>query len=102
MPLLTSVNYLIKFAQSRDVFISDFTTTMKMCQNELFMNYVDKDPFGKDQFQHFLDIVEDYSHTISHEWVPDMNTQDEFLSFRIADHTYLTHWLQNGQKVPMS
>jgi hypothetical protein len=36
LPLLDCVHSLIKFAQSRDVFMGDFINAMKMCQLELY------------------------------------------------------------------
>lgn len=32
------------------------------------------------------------SHTISHKWIPDMETNIEYLSFRIGEHPYPTHY----------
>ena len=41
MPLLDSVNSLMKFAQSNSVFISDYIVAVKICHSELFMMYSD-------------------------------------------------------------
>jgi hypothetical protein len=55
----------MKFTQSADVFISDYVATVKICQADLYMMYVDPTTcFEKLHFQHFCDIVEDHSYTI--------------------------------------
>ena len=41
MPLLDCVNSLMKFAQSSDVFVSDFVAAVKIYQAYVFMMYVD-------------------------------------------------------------
>lgn len=87
------------------MFVSDFVATVKICQADLFMMYVDPaTSFQKLHFQHFCDIVDDYSYTITHEWVTDLNDGCESLAFRIADHTYTAHSLcsASGNKVPVS
>ena len=43
MPLLESMNQLILFDQSRYVFVSDYVTTVKLWQAEIFMMYCDAD-----------------------------------------------------------
>ena len=94
LPLLEYVNNLMKFAQSRDVFISDYVAVVKICQVDLYMMYVDlENSFHKAHFQMFCDVVEDHSYTISHEWITDLNTRVESLAFRIFGHNYLMHTL---------
>lgn len=44
-PLLSSINSLIKFSQSRAVFVYDYVQTVKMCQVDLFRDYVDVDTY---------------------------------------------------------
>jgi uncharacterized membrane protein len=41
LPLLEVVNYLIKFAKGRDVFICDFVIIVEICQVYFFMMYFD-------------------------------------------------------------
>jgi hypothetical protein len=41
LPLLECVNELMKFAQSRDVFISDYVATVNIYQVDLYMMYMD-------------------------------------------------------------
>jgi hypothetical protein len=58
------------------------------------MMYMDLETsFQKQYFQMFCDVVEDYSYTITQEWVIDLNTGSEKLAFRICGHTYPTHSL---------
>lgn len=73
MPLLHSIDYLIKFAQSHDVFIVDYISTVKSCQNELFFYYVEEITFCHENFQQFYDIIENTLSVLSLEWVTDLN-----------------------------
>lgn len=41
LPLLESVNSLITFSQSRNVFVSDYVVATKICQAEVYEMYVD-------------------------------------------------------------
>ena len=41
LPLLESVNSLIKYAQSSHVYVSDYIAAVRICQAELYMMYVD-------------------------------------------------------------
>jgi hypothetical protein len=43
LPLLESINSLMKFTQSRHVFVSDYVAAIKICQAELYMLYDDAD-----------------------------------------------------------
>jgi hypothetical protein len=66
LPLLECVNELMKFAQSRDVFIFDYIAAVKICQADLYMMYMDSETsFKKQHFQMFCDVVEDHSFTTS-------------------------------------
>lgn len=49
--LLEFVNALIKFYQGKDVFILNFVATIKICQINLFMMYID--PMTNYQHEHF-------------------------------------------------
>lgn len=56
-PLLTTVHCLIKFAQARDIFISDVSQFVKCVHGELARKYLDlATSFGKEDFPeyHFL------------------------------------------------
>ena len=105
LPLLEFVNDLKKFAQSRDVFISNYMAAVKICQVDLYMMYVDPESsFQKAQFQMFCNVVEDHSYTISQEWVTDMNMGIESLAFIILGQTYPVHILcpASGKKLSVS
>ena len=94
LPLLECVNDLMKFTQSMDVFILDYVAAIKICQADLYMMYVDPESsFQKAHFQMFCDVVEDYSYTISQEWVTNLNMGTESLAFRNLEHTYSEHIL---------
>lgn len=99
-PLLSHVNSLIKAAQARDMFVCDYVEAVRMCQADILRDYVDPETrFDKLYFQHFCDIIEDYTHTVSHQWMTDLNTGSETLSFRIGDHPYAMHWVnEEGRK----
>ena len=92
MPLLDCVNLLMKFAQSDNVFVSDYVVVVKICQAELFLMYCDDDTaWQKQHFEMLHDIIDDHSFCISQEWVTDLNIGVETLSFRIGGHTYAAH-----------
>ena len=93
-PLLESVESLIKFAQSPNVFVSDYVAIVKICQTEIYMMYINSDTsFMASHFQMFCDIIEDCSYAIQLEWVVDLNNGSESLAYRILGHTYATHSL---------
>ena len=92
LPLLESMNSLMKFAQARDVFIYDYVADMGICQAELYMMYCDTDTsFQQQHFPIFVDVVNNHLYTITQEWVTDLNTDNESLAFRINNHTYVAH-----------
>jgi len=105
MPLLDSVNSLMKFSQSNHVFVSDYIAAVKICQSELYMMYSDNDTaWQKHHFEMFHDLLHDRSYSISQEWVTDLNTGVETLAFRIGGHTYPAHSLcaLSGKKVSVT
>ena len=66
MPLLDSVNSLMKFAQSNHVFVSDYIAAVKSCQSELYMMYSDPEmAWQKQHFEMFHDILNDQMYSIS-------------------------------------
>jgi hypothetical protein len=94
LPLLESINSLIKFAQVGNIFVSDMIAAVKICQAEIYMMYCDSGTsFQPIHFQLFSDVVADHSHTISQEWVTDLNNGAESLGFRIHGHTYPAHMI---------
>ena len=93
-PLFESVESLIKFAQSPDVFVSDYVAAVKICQAEIYMMYLDPDTsFMASHFQMFCDTIEDCSYAIQLEWVVDLHNGSESLAYRILEHTYGAHSL---------
>ena len=100
-PLLESVESLIKFAQSPNVFVSDYVAAVKIYQAEIYMMYIDPDTsFMASHFQMFCDIIEDCSYAIQLEWVVDLSNGSESLAYRILGHTYVAHSLNpiSGEK----
>jgi hypothetical protein len=94
LPLLEAVESLIKFAQAGNVFVSNFIAAIKICQAELYMMYCDtSSSFQPLYFPLFTDVVDDYSYTISQEWVIDLNNGAKSLGFRIHGHTYNAHMI---------
>ncbi len=56
-PLLESMHALIKFAQSRDVFVCDLVATIRFCQDDIYnMYYYETFKFIVDSFWHSNDI----------------------------------------------
>lgn len=93
LPLLRCIDDLIKMAQSCNVMIQDFIGDVKLCQCELHCFYIDlHTSFQSSQFSDFQEIVSGQSHIVSYEWMMDLETHVEYLSFRIGEHTYPTHW----------
>jgi hypothetical protein len=100
LPLLESVNSLITFSQSRNVFVSDYVAAIKICQAELYEMYVDStSSFMGGKFQLLNDILADHSCTISQEWQVDLNDCSESLDFGMVGHTYATHSKEWGPRV---
>jgi hypothetical protein len=94
LPLLESVDSLMRFAQSRDIFVSNYVAAVKICQAELYEFYLDpKTSFRRSQFQQFCDIVDDHSFTITQEWMTDLNDGSESLAFTINGRSYAAHSL---------
>lgn len=94
MPLFQAMDKLIKIAQARDVFVSDFVAAIKDCQADLNLWYSNDsiEAFTGAEFQHFNDLIADQSSTIEQEWRADLNDGEEFLSFRILGQSYNMHW----------
>lgn len=74
------------------MFINDYVKAIKLCQVDLYYDYVDStNRFSKEHFQHFSNIVPDYSHKMQQDWVTDLNIGEQFLLVRIESHSYPTH-----------
>ena len=59
LPLLEFVDLLMRFVQSRDVFVFDYVAAVKICQTELYQLYCDPETcFERAHFQQFCDIVD--------------------------------------------
>ena len=65
LSLLDFANFLMKFAQSRHIFVSDYVAIVKICQGELYRLYDNLDTtFQRLNFQMFLDILDNKSYII--------------------------------------
>lgn len=94
MPLLRSVNWLIKIAQERDCYIVDYMVALQACRNEIWFAYLNIElAFRLDMFQTFTNIITRNSCIVSLEWKMDLNEADRVLSFRIGDSLYLAHFV---------
>jgi hypothetical protein len=103
IPLLDCVNDLIKFAQSRSVFICDFVTAVKVCQGELFQKFVDEGTaFQGNCFQNFCNIIADSSEIIDFGWFPDLETHEDFLSMHVLDAKHMCYKVVEGRTVPVN
>ena len=59
MPLFNAIHCLIKFLQSRDVFICDFLQVVKVCQSELAYKYIDiATTFKREDLYDYYEILE--------------------------------------------
>ena len=71
LPLLRSVHSLIKFAQSREVFICDYVATIQICISELQAFYCDESSmFIHDAFLDFKALLQVRHDAIPMAWVP--------------------------------
>ena len=69
MPLLNVVHCLIKFSQSRIVFMCNFLQAVKVCQSELAYNYIDAaTAFKKEDFNDYHEILEQTHAPLSMKW----------------------------------
>lgn len=58
LPMLEYVNGLMKFVQSRDVFMCDYITTVKHCQADLYKMYINLNTsFQAKNFLVFIKVV---------------------------------------------
>lgn len=83
LPLLKSVHNLIKVAQSKDVFLCDFVTSVKICESELYWMYVDCEWYFQDEsFTYFNDVGGFTRDALLIVWCIDHSMfQEEYLIF---------------------
>jgi hypothetical protein len=85
MPMLHSVNSLIKFAQSPACYIVDFISAVKICQGDLYRLYVDPTfAFHGEEFSTFRSLADDTSMVIEQDWLFCYNREEDHLVFRVA------------------
>jgi hypothetical protein len=66
LPMLESMNNLIKLAQAWNVFVVDYVKAIRMCQANLFMDYVEPNITFKYDESHFFKSLVDWSHELLH------------------------------------
>ena len=90
MPMLHSVNSLIKFAQSPACYIVDFISAVKICEGDLYRLYVDPAfAFHGEEFNTFRSLADDTSMVIEQDWLFCYNREEDHLVFKIAGVTHM-------------
>ncbi len=83
-PLLDSVHALIKFAQSRDVFVCDLVVSIKDCQGDVHNMYCDStSKFTIDSFWAFKSLLELKHENIHMCWIVDAKSRIPHLAFEL-------------------
>jgi hypothetical protein len=86
LPLLECINSLVKFAQSRNVFICDFFGALTTCQAQLFEMYLDEGKaFTTHHFVDFKQMAECRHEQIHVKWDLNMNDSSEVLAFTVGN-----------------
>lgn len=68
MPMLESVDSIMKFALSNNVFVADYVAAFRICQPNLYMMYSDDaTAWSQSHFGMFFDIVNNNFYAIAHE-----------------------------------
>jgi hypothetical protein len=93
-PLLEFVHVLIKFAQSRDVFVCDLVVPIKDCQGDVYNMYCDSTfKFTINSFWVFKSLLE-LKHEIIHMCcIVDAKSRIPHLAFKLnGQHVWAIHW----------
>lgn len=95
VPLMEAIQSLTKFAQSRDVGISDFVAVVKQWHIQLYSLYMDPSiAFKGNEFSLYKDFTKIQWDTILMKWVNDLDTSEEHLvltSSKICASIFATH-----------
>jgi hypothetical protein len=84
LPLLKSVHVLIKFAQSRDVFVCDLVVAIKDCQGDVYSMYYDQiSKFTTDSFWPFKSLLKLKHENIHMRWIVDAKFEIPHLAFEL-------------------
>jgi hypothetical protein len=76
LPLMESMQSLLKFAQRGDLFISNFIAIVKVCQGQLYNLYYDAVlSFQGNDFWSFHGLLQGDHQEIHTKWVIDYNTK---------------------------
>jgi hypothetical protein len=84
LPLLESMHVLIKFAQSKDVFVCDLVVPIKDCQGDFYNMYCDlTSKFTTDSFWAFESLLELKHGNIHMRWIVDAKSGIPHLAFEL-------------------
>jgi hypothetical protein len=87
-----SINALMKFVQSKDVFVYDYIVTVKICQVDLYKMYgYSNTSFQVTNFPKFIDCVINTYCRIAWDWVIDLNDGTQHLLFQIMGQSHMVH-----------
>jgi acetyl/propionyl-CoA carboxylase alpha subunit len=82
LPMLESMNGLMKFVQGKDIFVCDYIIAVKICQGDLYKMYNDFNiSFQLESFPKFTDMVTNTSCRIAQDWVINLNDGTKQLNF---------------------
>jgi hypothetical protein len=94
LPMLESISALMKFAYARDVFVCDYIIIVKICQANLYKMYIDPTiSFQHENFLEFTNVVANTSCRITHDWVTNLNDNNEHLAFCIIKQSHMVHFI---------
>ncbi len=83
-PSLESMQVVIKFAQSRDVFVCDLVVAIKVCQSNVYCMYCDHtSKFIVDSFWAFKSLLDLKHENIHMRWIIDAKCGISHLAFEL-------------------
>jgi len=84
LPLLEFMHALIKFAQSRNVFVCDLVATIKVCQGDVYSMYYDQtSKFTINNFWAFKSLWEFKHDNIHMRWIIGAKSRIPHLDFEL-------------------
>lgn len=101
LPLLKTIEKLMKFAQMQDVFICDFVGALHKCQGMLFEFYIDDEiAFKHSDFYAFNDLLICNHEQIFLSFQTDINWPEQELDFFVGTDVIMAK--HEGQRVTRS
>jgi hypothetical protein len=101
LPTLEIIHALIKLAQKRDVLVCDYLSTIKICQGQLYFQFVDPaTKYVYDIFKYFQGLIACNHYNVHMKWKTNslnLNTpSNEYLAFDSSNYTFWAtckcHW----------